>query len=137
MSHLYNIQRFRVNSQAGIFRSLNSAILVEQVKYEVLGVISEKLTEFIIQGNKEGVFNCKYPRETAEIAVFGLSHHFSREQKRNPSLQPYLLGEYVFIETEKCRPIFMNMLNMKEPMGLFEFEDSDISDNADAGGNQS
>jgi Transcriptional regulator len=116
--------------------SINSAMLVNQVKYDVLGAIADKMTEFIIQGNQEGVFDCKYPRETAEIAVFGLSHQFSREQERNPSLQEYLLGEYVFIEKEKYRTIFMGMLNMKEPRGLFEFEGSDISDDADTGGKQ-
>nr|WP_319488968.1 TetR/AcrR family transcriptional regulator [uncultured Caproiciproducens sp.] len=105
--------------------NINSAMLLEQVKDGVLGGISDKLAEFIIQGNEEGVFDCKYPQATAEIAVYGLNHHFMREQQRDPSLKQYLLGEYVFIAREKIRDIFMSMLNMKEPMGLFDFQAAD------------
>jgi len=114
--------------------NINSAMLLEQVKDGVLGGISDKLAEFIIQGNEEGVFDCKYPQATAEIAVFGLNHHFMREQQRDPSLKDYLLGEYVSIGREKLHNIFMNMLNMKESMGLLDFESSDVTVKADIGG---
>ena len=116
--------------------NINSAMLLEQVKDGVLGGISDKLAEFIIQGNEEGVFDCKYPQATAEIAVFGLNHHFMREQQRDPSLKKYLLGEYVFIGREKLHDIFMNMLNMKEPMGLFDLEAPDFSVGEDSKGGE-
>jgi len=106
--------------------NINSAMLLEQVKDGVIGGISDKLAEFIVQGNEEGVFDCKYPQATAEIAAFGLNHHFMREQQRDPSLKQYLLGEYVFIGREKFRSIFMNMLSMKESKGLFDFQVADV-----------
>jgi|GEM_PF-253774 AcrR family transcriptional regulator len=114
--------------------NINNAMLVEQVKDGVLGGIADKLAVFITQGNEEGIFECKYPQATAEIAVFGLNHHFMREQQRNPSLRKYLLGEYVFIDREKLHNIFMNMLNMKEPQGLFDFEGPDFCVDTDTEG---
>jgi AcrR family transcriptional regulator len=102
--------------------NINSAMLMEQIKHRVLGVFTDKMTEFIIQGNNEGVFSCKYPKETAEIAVFGVSDQFDREQERNPSLKKYLLGEYVFIYKEVYLDIFMKLLNMKEPLGLLDID---------------
>lgn len=127
INYLLSVVLHNILERTNLFResySINSAMLVEQAKLEVLAVLSDKLTEFIIQGNREKVFSCRYPRETAEIAVFGVNRQFRMEQERNPSLNQYLLGEYIYIEREKYRNIFMNMLNMKEPMGLFDFEDT-------------
>ncbi len=100
---------------------VNSGMLMNQIKLEVLGAISDMLAEFITQGNEEGVFDCKYPRAVAEIAVFGLNQHFMNEQERDASLRQYLLGEYIYMSREKLREIFMGALNMKEPNGLLEF----------------
>ncbi|WP_304508522.1 TetR/AcrR family transcriptional regulator [Anaerotignum sp.] len=102
-------------------QDINDAMLIHQIRDYVFGVISDKLTEFIIQGNDEGTFACKYPQATSEIALFGLSHYFSREQERNPALKQLLFGEYIYVDSDKIISIMMGLLNMKEQNGLFEF----------------
>ncbi len=100
---------------------VSNGMLMNQIKLEVLGAISDMLAKFIEQGNVEGVFACKFPYAVAEIAVFGLNQHFILEQERDPSLRKYLLGEYIYMSREKLREIFMGALNMKEPGGLLDF----------------
>lgn len=103
-------------------QDINDAMLIHQIRDYVFGVLSDKLTEFIIQGNDEGIFACKYPQATSEIALFGLSHYFSREQERNPTLKQLIFGEYIYVHSDKIISIMMGLLNMKEQNGLFEFD---------------
>jgi len=100
--------------------NLNSVMLVHQIKDYVFSAISDKLTEFIVEGNEEGIFDCQHPQATADIAVFGLSHAFSREQEANPDLKRILFGEYIYMERDKIRDIMSRLLNMKEPARLFK-----------------
>lgn len=102
---------------------INSAMLVHQIRDYVFSAISDKLTEFIIEGNEEGIFDCQHPQVTAEIAVFGLSHAFSREQEGNPDLKRILFGEYIYMERDKIRDIMSRLLNMKEPARLLQTEE--------------
>ncbi|MDF2886434.1 MAG: Transcriptional regulator [Lacrimispora sp.] len=102
---------------------LNSAMLVHQIRDYVFSALSDKLTEFIIEGNEEGIFDCHYPQATAEIALFGLSHAFSREQEANPDLKRMMFGEYIYIERDKIRDIMSRLLNMKEPARLLQTEE--------------
>lgn len=106
--------------------NLNSSMLLHQVRDYIFGGLSDKLAEFIREGNREGLFHCKYPQAVAETALFGLSHHYVRELERNPSLNDCLFGEYLFRERTKIREILMDMLNMEEPHGLFCFDEDEV-----------
>ena len=93
----------------------NSTMLIHQIRDYVFCALSDKLTEFIIQGNEEDIFDCKYPQATAEIVLFGLSHYFLRERERNPDLKQILFGKYIYVERDKILCIMNRLLNMKEP----------------------
>lgn len=101
--------------------TLNSAMLLHHVRDYVISEMADTAAELIEEGNAEGVFRCKYPQATAEIALFGISHYFLRERERDPGLKNCMIGEFVYKRREDLRNIVMDLLNMEEPHGLLSF----------------
>lgn len=105
--------------------NINSAMLMNKVKDFILSGFSDKLTDVIAQGNREGIFSCEYPQATAEIAVYGLAYHYLKKQERDPELRSVLLGEYIYAERAKIRGIMGQLLGMKDPSRLLRFNEDE------------
>ena len=99
---------------------INQSLLSDRIICTTLDIIVKKLIEFIEEGNQEGIFCCHYPKEAAELFVYGFQKQFQKEKERNEALKDITLSEYFVKNEKKFAELFSHMLCMKKEYG-FDF----------------
>ncbi|NLM13212.1 MAG: TetR/AcrR family transcriptional regulator [Epulopiscium sp.] len=110
-------------------KKFNGSIFIDKVQFKTLDIIIKKLTEFIIQGNEEGNYNCKYPKECAEIIIYGLQRKFYNALEEDPNIENLTLVEYYMHNRQMFLDIFVNMIGARDTKDLFEFNEENIMKN--------
>jgi len=107
----------------GDFLALADVTLRDNIINNVVDAAVQIGTCFVHEGKAAGLFRCRYPDETAEVLAHGIVQHFRRVYLQNGEMPNVLPFQYFHAHKDTYVHITMQLLEMTEPHGLFEWSE--------------